>query len=153
MRTLTLEQFRATVEAGGVLGVNLKAQGGAFYVDVETRRGEAVLVTAREKKPRAFADPRRALMLLRDIGIREAHIDTKSWRPEEQETLRPSRPDRSAAMKDTFDAAAQSRWMAEQVQQAAARADRPDAVWHDAETVFDALDKDMEARIAGQAAG
>lgn len=153
MRTLTLEQFRATVEAGGVLGVNLKAQGGAFYVDVETRRGEAVLVTAREKKPRAFADPRRALLLLRDIGIREARIDTRAWRPEEIDTLRPSRPDRSVAMKEAFDAAAQSRWMAQQVQQAAARADRPDAVWHDAESAFDSLDKEMEARIAGQASG
>lgn len=103
MRVLTLEQFRATVEAGGVLGVTLKAQGGAFYLDIETRRGDAVLITTREKKPRAFADPRRALLLLRDVGVREAKVDTKLWRPEEADLLRPVRPDRAEAMRQLFD--------------------------------------------------
>jgi hypothetical protein len=40
MRVLTLEQFRATVEAGGVLGVTLKAQGGAFYLGVASENGK-----------------------------------------------------------------------------------------------------------------
>jgi hypothetical protein len=62
-----------------------------------------VLITTREKKPRAFADPRRALLLLRDLGVREAKVDTKLWRPEEADLLRPVRPDRAEAMRQLFD--------------------------------------------------
>ncbi|MEQ1667542.1 MAG: hypothetical protein ABL868_03720, partial [Sulfuriferula sp.] len=65
MQQLTLEQFRATVEAGGVMAVTLKAHGAAFAVQAETRRGEAVLVDSRRKQPRMFIDPRKAMMILR----------------------------------------------------------------------------------------
>jgi hypothetical protein len=74
MQTMTLEQFRAMVDAGGVLSVTLKAQGAGFMVNVETRRGEAVMVRARDKAPRRFVDPRKAMVLLRDLGIREARV-------------------------------------------------------------------------------
>ncbi|WP_254661869.1 hypothetical protein [Burkholderia sp. CCA53] len=60
MHTLTLEQLRATTDAGGVAGVTLKAQGGAFYVKVDTRNGdEAVLAKAAAANLAASATPRR----------------------------------------------------------------------------------------------
>lgn len=122
MQTLTLEQLRATQEAGGVLTVTLRGEGAAFEVQVETRRGLAKLIKARkartEPEARRFADPRKALLLLRELGIREAHIDSQKWRPEDQAFERTSRPDRAAALKEAHSAAAYDKWFREQVQQA-----------------------------------
>jgi glutathione S-transferase len=33
---------------------------------------------------RRFTDPRKALLLLRELGIRDAHIEAQQWRPEDQ---------------------------------------------------------------------
>ena len=109
MQTLTLEQFRATVAAGGVLSVTLQAQGGAFAVQIETRRGEAILVTSRQRAVRFFIDPRKALLLLRELGIRKVHLNAEAWQPEQADALRPARPDRAAQMKAAHAAARETR--------------------------------------------
>lgn len=84
MITFDLEQFRALVNSGGVLSVTLEGVGKDFAVRIETRRGDGTLVLSNAKhKPRTFADPRRALLLLRDLGIREARLDTKNWTPQQ----------------------------------------------------------------------
>lgn len=117
MREMTLEQFRSSVETGGILSVTLKADGGSFYVNAETRNGdEAVLVTTRDKSPRSFADLRKAMLLLREMGILDARIDAKAWNPEQMESERHSRPDRAAAMKRTNAAVAHDKWFREQVE-------------------------------------
>ncbi|MDX6018607.1 hypothetical protein SIL79_20570 [Shewanella indica] len=103
MQTLTLEQLRATTAAGGVTGVTLKAQGGVFYVAVTTRAGKAVLVLTRSKEPRGFADPRKAMELLRGVGIATGDFDITQWNPK-QGSLRPSRPDAARAMKNAHSA-------------------------------------------------
>lgn len=141
MQNLTLEQFRATVEAGGVMSVVLKAQGAAFAIQAETRRGDAVLVDTRRKQPRLFGDPRKALALLRDMGIRKASVDAEAWRPEQAGSLRPSRPDKSVKLKAAHEAAELKRVLDERIMMA----DAPDAIWHDAEDVF----AELEARYAG----
>ena len=99
MQHLTIEQFRATVEAGGVLSVTLTAQGPAFSVRAETRRGEAILIDTRRKQPRLFVDPRKALKLLREFGIHNAKLNAEDWRPEQAAALHSSRPDSRATMK------------------------------------------------------
>lgn len=141
MQNMTLEQFRATVEAGGVVSVVLKAQGAAFAIQAETRRGDAVLVDTRRKQPRLFGDPRKALALLRDMGIRKASVDAEAWRPEQTDSLRPSRPDKSAKLKAAHQAAELKRVLDERIMMA----DAPDAIWHDAEDVF----TELEAGYAG----
>ncbi len=141
MQNLTLEQFRATVEAGGVMAVTLKAQGAAFTVQAETRRGDAVLVDSRRKQPRMFGDPRKALSLLREMGIRKASVDAEAWRPDQADALRPARPDRSEQMRAAHEAADLKRTL----DAAIAEADDPNTVWHDAESVF----SELEARYAG----
>lgn len=141
MQNLTLEQFRATVEAGGVMSVVLKAQGAAFAIQAKTRRGDAVLVDTRRKQPRLFGDPRKALALLRDMGIRKASVDAEAWRPEQADSLRPSRPDKSVKLKAAHEAAELKRVLDERIMMA----DAPDAIWHDAEDVF----AELEARYAG----
>lgn len=40
MHSMTLEQLRATANAGGVTGVTLKGQGGGFFVEIATRSGQ-----------------------------------------------------------------------------------------------------------------
>ena len=85
MHQLTLEQFRTTAATGAVLSVTLRAQGAKFYVQAETRRGDATLITERGKTPRGFANPIKALALLRELGIRESRVETTDWRPEEAE--------------------------------------------------------------------
>lgn len=121
MQNLTLEQFRATNNAGGVLSVTLKAEGAGFEMQIETRRGVAKLVKARDKsETRRFVDPRKALLLLRDLGIREAHIDSISWRPEDQEFERKPRPDRSEAMKAAHEALSHTDWLRDKLAKSAA---------------------------------
>lgn len=82
-----LQQLRATTQAGGVSGVVIKAQGDAFFIEIEMRSGQlAVLVTARDKKPRRFKNPLRALHILREIGIVQGQFDLSLYSPEQQTT-------------------------------------------------------------------
>lgn len=140
MHYYTLDQFRVLTESGGVLGVTLRAVGSSFCIEAETRRGEAVLVPQRSKNPRRFTDPRRALALLRDLGIREAKIDTKNWRPEQVDLDKVSRPDRAEAMRSTYDAADLKRTLEERAKIAA----DPNTAWIEHDDLFDRL----EARYA-----
>lgn len=119
MQLLTLEQLRATQEAGGVVAVTLHGEGAAFEVQVETRRGSATLVKARKARSapevRRFADPRKALLLLRELGISEARIDSQQWRPDEQADERVTRPDRAAHMRAAHEALSHTDWLQRKV--------------------------------------
>jgi hypothetical protein len=124
MQLLTLEQLRAAQQAGGVLMVTLYGEGAAFVIQIETRRGPAQLVKARRAhtspEVRRFADPRKALLLLRDLGILEARIDSQQWRPEDQARERVSRPDRAAHLKAAHEALSHTEWLQQKVDAARA---------------------------------
>jgi hypothetical protein len=121
MQTLNLEQLKATTLAGGVTGITLRGDGAAFVVRVQTQRDEAILVTSR-KQPRRFADPRKALQVLRSTGWNECHIDATQWRPEDRVLEKTARPDRSAALKAAHEAAQEAadydRWFRAKAQAA-----------------------------------
>ena len=136
MHSLTLDQFRTTLETGGVLSVSLVALDGEFHIEAETRRGNAVLTKARGKGLRQFRNVTKALALLRELGVRETKVDTRNWRPEQASLLKSSRPDSSAQMKAAHEAADLKRTLDERI----AMADSPGAVWHDAEDVFAELE-------------
>lgn len=104
MHTLNLEQLKAATAAGGVTGITLRGDGAAFVISVQTQRDEGILVTSK-KQPRRFADPRKALQLLRTTGWSECRIDATQWRPEERDAEKVARPDRSAALKAAHEAA------------------------------------------------
>ncbi|MBE0473740.1 hypothetical protein [Rhodoferax sp.] len=104
MQTLNLEQLKAATLAGGVTGISLRGEGAAFVVHVHTQRGEAIMVTSRQQ-PRRFADPRKALQVLRNVGWNQCQIDVVAWRPEERALEKRARPDRSAALKAAHEAA------------------------------------------------
>ncbi len=104
MQTMNLEQLKAATLAGGVTGITLRGDGGAFVVNVQTQRGDAIMVTSR-LQPRRFADPRKALQVLRGIGLNECRVDAAQWRPEDRALEKTARPDRSAALKAAHEAA------------------------------------------------
>ena len=128
MQTLTLDQLRATTQAGGIASVSLTAEGGTFVIAVATRSGEdGLLVKTRTKEPRRFTDLRKAMLLLREIGIATVQVDATRWNPDKA-MAGTSRPDRSAAMKRAHEAAAHDRWFRAQVEEALQEADDPATV-------------------------
>jgi hypothetical protein len=120
MKTLDVSQATAAAQSGGVLSAMLKAEGGAFYVELETRTaGTAVLVTSNNRRPRAFRNPVKALEVIRELGLQTGRFSLEAWRPDEVEFERQSRPDRADAMKATHaSAAAYDRWVRQQLQEA-----------------------------------
>lgn len=139
MHNLTLNQFRTTLETGGVLSVSLVAQDGEFHIEAETRRGNAVLTKARSKEFRQFRNVTKALALLRELGVREAKVDTRNWRPEQSSLLKSSRPDRSAQMKAAHEAADLKRTLESRIK----AADDPKTVWVGQDELFDRLEASL----------
>lgn len=103
-QTLNLDQLKTATATGGVTGITLRGDGAAFVVSIQTQKFEAVLATSR-KQPRRFADPRKALQLLRGIGWNQCQIDAAQWRPEDRALEKTARPDRSIALKAAHEAA------------------------------------------------
>lgn len=136
MLNLTLDQFRTTFETGGILSVSLVAQGGSFYIEAETRRGNAVLTKARGSDLRCFRDATKAMLLLRELGIREAKIDTRNWQPGQADLLRPSRPDSAAQLKTAHEAADLKRTLEKAIKEA----DAPSTAWITHGTLFNELE-------------
>jgi len=141
MHKLNLDQFRTTVETGGVLSVALVAHGGVFHIEAETRKGGAVLTKARGPMLREFRDVTKALGLLRELGIQEARVDARDWQPEVLPANRAVRPDSAAQLRAAHEAADLKRTLEERIR----LADDPNTVWHDHDAVFD----ELEARYAG----
>jgi hypothetical protein len=119
MKTLDVSQATAAAHAGGVLSAILKAEGGSFFVELETRTaGVAVLVTSNNRRPRAFRNPIKALEVIRELGLQTGRFSLEAWRPGEAAFERPSRPDRAQALKQTHtSAAAYETWVRAQVQE------------------------------------
>lgn len=116
MQSMTLEQLRATVSTGGVVGVTLKGHGGGFFLKIATRSGhDAILSKARSTEPRRFGSPTSALGVLRELGIAVVQLDATDWNPD-QKDMSQSRQDRSQAMRKAHEAAAYSKWVAAELQ-------------------------------------
>ena len=115
MQSMTLEQLRATVSAGGVVGVTLKGQGSGFFMEIATRSGQdAFLVKARSTEPRRFGSPSSALIVLRDLGIAVAQLDATNWNPDQKEVTQ-SRDSRAQAMRQAHEAVAYNQWLASEI--------------------------------------
>ena len=116
MQSMTIEQLRAASNAGGVSGVTLKGEGGAFLVQINTRGGSgAVLSKARSTEPRRFGNPLVALNVLRDIGITVGQFDATEYDPAEKQHD-PGNRGRAQAMRGAHEAAAYNQWLAVEIQ-------------------------------------
>jgi hypothetical protein len=141
MRSMTIEQLRIARDAGGVAGVTLKGQGGAFLVQIATRSGPAaVLAKARSTQPRRFGNVAAALNVLRGIGITAGRFDASEWNPDEKEKSA-ARRGRAEAMRKAHQAAAYNAWLAGEMQ--AAMADAGPNIPHD--EVMAGMDADIAA--------
>lgn len=118
MKTFTLDQARSAAASGGVLSANLRPVGSKFALEFETRAGVAVLITSVSKKAREFGNPAKAFEVVRDLGLEGGRYSVAQWRPEERDLDRAARPDKSAALKATHEAAGYDRWFRAQVQDA-----------------------------------
>jgi len=136
MHYFTLDQLRITTETGGLLSVSIIGQGGVFHIEAETRRGNVALVKTRGKVLREFRDVTKAMYLLRGLGIREARIDTKNWRPDQLDIGRASRPDRSKVMREAHEAGEIKRTLDARI----AEADSAHAVFHEHDQLFSELE-------------
>jgi hypothetical protein len=126
--TLTLDQLRAAGAAGGIASVTLRAEGADFYVRVLTvNGGERVLVKTRSREPRGFADPRKALMLLREAGVDTARVEAEAWTP--GTAKRAARPDRAEALRRTHATAEHDAWFRREVEAGLAEAAEEGAVF------------------------
>ena len=116
MQSMTIEQLRAASNAGGVSGVTLKGQGGAFLVQIDTRSGSgAVLSKARSTEPRRFGNPLSALNVLREIGIMVGQFDASEYDPADKEQGAGNRG-RANAMREAHEAAAYNSWLVDEIQ-------------------------------------
>ena len=116
MQSMTIEPLRAASSAGGVSGVTLKGQGGAFLVQIATRSGsDAVLSKARSTEPRRFGNQLAALNVLRDIGITVGQFDASEYDPADKEPEAGNRG-RAVAMREAHEAAAYNQWLAGEIQ-------------------------------------
>lgn len=117
MQDMTIEQLLAASNAGEVLGVTLKGQGGAFLVQIVTRSdSHAVLVKAHSSEPRRFGNPITAMNVLRDIGITIGQFDASEWSPAEKEETAGNRG-RADAMRKAHQAVAYSAWLVAEIQE------------------------------------
>ena len=120
---------------GGFGGVTLRAEGGSFYVEIETMQGESgTLAKARSTQPREFGNPSQALSLLHRLGLAAGAFDLRGWNPALKAESR-SRPDRAEALRRTHEAALHDAWFRAQVEEALWEADDPDTAWMSHEDV------------------
>jgi hypothetical protein len=146
MKSMTLEQLRATASAGGVVGVTLKGRGGGFFMEIATRSGnDAILSKARSAEPRRFGSPSSALIVLRDVGIAVAQLDATHWNPKQKEATQ-SRENRARAMRAAHEAAAYNLQLASEIQ--ASIDDPRPSIPHDA--VMAELQADIAALPTGR---
>ena len=117
MKTFTIDQARSAVASGGVLSANLRPEGSMFTLEFETRNGPVMLIAAVSKQVRRFGNPAKAFEIVRDLGLEGGRYSVAQWRPDDHEIDRPTRPDKSAALKATHESAAYDKWFRAQVQE------------------------------------
>lgn len=121
-----LSQASAAVKAGGVLSAILRAEKGAFYIELETREsGVAELVTSNGRERRSFRDPGQALKVVRELGVATGRFALEEWDTRAPRAKAWHRPDQSAHMKATHQRADEAAEFEADVLQALAEAHDP----------------------------
>lgn len=87
MKFLTMAELQSGYASGDVAAVTLFADGDVLEVRFITVDGPAKL--ADDDGLACWRDPSEALLLLKQIGVEDVHVDLKAWQP----TLRLSKHD------------------------------------------------------------
>ncbi|MCW5233523.1 antitoxin PaaA2 family protein [Verminephrobacter eiseniae] len=101
------------VKAGAVSGAHIVGQRGGWAVLVKYGMTERPLAAQRSRQVRLFRGFETLVSYLKGVGIARFDVDAANFDPQ---TTRPSRPDRSDALKRAHEAAAYDTWFREQVQ-------------------------------------
>ena len=136
-KTVKLATLRELVEAGSVRSAAIVGLPGGYAVQVRYGMSDRALA-ARTGDVRIFAKIDAAAKTLKGLGVVKAELDTSGYSP--GSVLSKRRPDRTQALKDAHKAALHDKWFRDQVELAVTEADSPDAVWHEHDAMFDALE-------------
>ncbi len=135
---ITHTTLRELVAVGAVREVTAVAHGSRWSLVVRYGGIERVLAVRKTKQPRSWAHLDSLARYLAEIGIRQFTTDARDYDPDQPGQ---KRPDRAEALRQAHEAAEYDRWFRDQVHEALAEADRPDAQWLTADELFDGLEK------------
>jgi len=139
-KTVKLATLRELVEAGSVRSAAIIGLPGGYAVHVRYGTSDRALA-ARTGEVRIFSKIDGAAKTLRGLGVVKAELDTSGYSP--VSVLSKRRPDRTQALKDAHNSALHDKWFRSQVEMALTEADSPDAVWHEHDVMFDALEREL----------
>jgi len=143
---------RSMVEAQAILGATILGQPGGWAVLVRFGAAERAVAAQRAHTPRLWRNLNSAAAYVRDdLGVARFDVDTQNHQPDV--AIR-RRPDQAEALRRAHAAVVHDTWFRNEVAQAIADADAPDAVW----TSHEEVEEDMrlqrleiEARVAAAA--
>lgn len=104
-------------EAGAVRSAHIVGQAGGWGILVKYGMTERALAAQRSHQVRIFRKFETLVGYLKGVGIARFDVDAANYDADSLKTTR-SRPDQAAAMKSAHEAAAHTRWLKEQVQEA-----------------------------------
>lgn len=104
-------------EAGAVRSAHIVGQAGGWGILVKYGMTERALAAQRSHQVRIFRRFETLVGYLKGVGIARFDVDAANYDADSLKATR-SRPDQAAAMKNAHEAAAHSKWLKEQVQEA-----------------------------------
>ncbi|NHZ90102.1 hypothetical protein F2P45_13910 [Massilia sp. CCM 8733] len=118
MTTETIDHATLTklVEAGVVRSAHVVGQDGGWGILVKYGMTERALAAQRSRQVRIFRKLETLVEYLKGVGIPRFDVDAVNYDPHSTTTAK--RPDRAAAMKDAHAAAAYTKWLKAEVQEA-----------------------------------
>ena len=118
MTTETIDHTTLTklADAGVVRSAHVVGQAGGWGILVKYGMTERALATQRSHQVRIFRKLETLVDYLKRIGIPRFDVDAVNYDPENGTTHK--RPDRAAAMKDAHEAAAYTKWLKAEIQEA-----------------------------------
>lgn len=128
------------ISANAIRSAMVIGDKGGYLVTIRYGRAERVIAARTREgqvRRRLFRSLNAASHYLREIGIARYKVDETGY---EEATDRPTRPDRSAALKHAHEAAAYDRWFRGEVGQALKEADDSNVRWRTTEEVMASVD-------------
>lgn len=118
MATETIDHTTLTklAEAGVVRSAHVVGQDGGWGILVKYGMTERALAAQRSHQVRIFRKLETLVEYLKGVGIPRFDVDAVNYEPHSTTTTK--RPDRAAAMKDAHAAAAYTKWLKAEVQEA-----------------------------------
>ena len=136
---------------GAVQGAHIIGQAGGWRVLIQSG-AVARALAAKRGAMRHFSRFETLVAYLKKLGIVQFEVDASQYHPASTQQG-PLRADAAQRMRRAHEAAAHDQWFRQQVTQAIAEADEPDAVWVDHAVVKDDMARQraaLLARIAGE---